>query len=550
MSFGQTAIHVDPKNAAKERSRERADVLGREMVELTAHISAAEARFFELLAEFDREELWRCLGCHSAAQWLMWQCGLGEVAARERVRVARALEKLPKINAAFRRGELSYSKVRELTRAARSETEDALLRLALHGTAAQVQRVVALHCRAERVSGAAEAVEAYRRRYVRYRHDDDGTVVIEARLPVEIGEVVMRAIDAAVEVLYRDAAAAKETESHAPSGSVAGPEAAASSRDGVAGEIGAVDSSMDRAETEGDVSAGTAGRNGETLAFDDVENTNDDDVESTTEVPAGTLAGDDGETGGPEPLAARRADGLRLVAESFLSAPAGARIDTTADRYQVVVHIDQALLSGAGQSRAFANDSPEEHHASRPFPLSELENGRAIAVETARRLACDATLVGIVEDANGEPLSVGRRTRAISPALRRALRARDGGCRFPGCGRSRFTHGHHVVHWANGGETSVKNVLTLCTFHHTLVHEGGYSVRRLDDGSFAFFSPEGERLPETGRRDPRTAEALRRAADGGRVTLLELDLIGPTSTWAARSALTGLKRLDRDGYRC
>src|SRR5690606_20497454 len=112
--------------------------------------SAAEARFFELLAEFDREELWRCLGCHSAAHWLTWQCGFGDVAARERVRVARALEKLPEIRAAFRRGELSYSKVRELTRVARPETERALLQLALRGTAEQVQRVVALHRRAER----------------------------------------------------------------------------------------------------------------------------------------------------------------------------------------------------------------------------------------------------------------------------------------------------------------------------------------------------------------------------------------------------------------
>ncbi|HEX6993157.1 MAG TPA: DUF222 domain-containing protein [Gammaproteobacteria bacterium] len=351
MSFNPAPIRVDPKEAARERTRERADVLGREMVELTAHISAAEARFFELLAEFDREEPWRCLGCHSAAHWLMWQCGLGEVAARKRVRVGRALEKLPKISAAFRRGELSYSKVRELTRVARPETEDGLLHLALRGSAAQVQRVVALHCRAQRVSTAAEAVEQYRRRYVRYRYDDDGTVVIEARVPAKIGAVVIRAIDAAVEVLHRDSAAAKDTENHVPSGPVADPEAAASSRDCVeAGKIAAVVSSTDRSETEGDVSAGTPGRDAGTSALDDLENTTDDGVESTTQVPAGTLAGDHGEPCGPEPLAARRADGLRLIAESFLSAPANGRVDTTADRYQVVVHIDQALLSGAGQS--------------------------------------------------------------------------------------------------------------------------------------------------------------------------------------------------------
>lgn len=183
------------------------------------------------------------------------------------------------------------------------------------------------------------------------------------------------------------------------------------------------------------------------------------------------------------------------------------------------MHIDQTLLAGARTSERSAGDLLESH-AGR---LCELEDGRALAVETARRLACDATLVGIVDGANGEPLNVGRRTRAISPALRRALRARDGGCRFPGCGRTRFTEGHHVVHWADGGETSLRNLLTLCTFHHTLFHEGGYSIRRLDDGTFAFFSPDGERLPETGRLDPRTAEVLRRAADCGRVTLRDFD---------------------------
>src|SRR5690606_38262436 len=137
--------------SAANHGRQRAEALGREMVELTAHISAAEARFFELLVEFDRDELWRCCGCHSAVHWLTWQCGLGEVAARERVRVARALETVPKINAAFRRGELSYSKVRELTRVAEPNSEDALLEVALHGTAAHVQKVVARQRRAERL---------------------------------------------------------------------------------------------------------------------------------------------------------------------------------------------------------------------------------------------------------------------------------------------------------------------------------------------------------------------------------------------------------------
>ena len=87
-------------------------------------------------------------------------------------------------------------------------------------------------------------------------------------------------------------------------------------------------------------------------------------------------------------------------------------------------------------------------------------------------------------------LDVGRRTRSISPALRRGLEVRDGGCRFPGCGL-RFTEGHHIRHWADGGETSLSNALLLCRFHHRLVHEGGWTVRWWGEGRPVFFDPAG-----------------------------------------------------------
>src|SRR5690606_33848231 len=466
--FGVERKEMNRVSSPDQHARERADTLCREMVELTAHISAAEARFFELLADFDRNEYWRCLGCHSAAQWLTWQCGFGEVAARERVRVARALEKLPEISAAFRRGAISYSKVRELTRAAQPETENALLHVALHGTAAHVQRVVAQHCRAEQLSASAEAISQFRRRYVRYRYDDDGMVLIEARLPVEVGEVVIRAIDAAVEVLYREAASGSpagadsnqiETKRDVPAGtptngSVGGKEAddnveAAAEFPAetlAAAELGG-GPTVRSIEAQADVPA-------ETRSRDRIERARRLDQKASTpgiespDVSAGTDGGrlsligigpvDQGSPGASglaqssdeasdtqtelEPLAARRADGLRLLADSFLSAPTAGRVDTSADRYQVVVHIDQALLCGAVKSCLASGESNSTS--------CELDDGRALAVETARRLAGDATLVGIVEDENGEPLNVGRRTRAISPALRRALRARDGGCRF------------------------------------------------------------------------------------------------------------------------
>jgi hypothetical protein len=107
---------------------------------------------------------------------------------------------------------------------------------------------------------------------------------------------------------------------------------------------------------------------------------------------------------------------------------------------------------------------------------AELEDGTRVSAETCRRVACDASVVTVSHDADGSVLDVGRSTRTISPALRRALNVRDRGCRFPGCGL-RFTDAHHMRHWADGGETSLANCLLLCPYHHTLVHEGGWRVQ-------------------------------------------------------------------------
>ena len=136
-------------------------------------------------------------------------------------------------------------------------------------------------------------------------------------------------------------------------------------------------------------------------------------------------------------------------------------------------------------------DVPESSGAS-------LEHGGSVAVETARRLGCDGALLGVVKGARGEPLAVGRRTRAVPPAIRRALRIRDGGCRFPGCDRTRYAHAHHIRHWADGGETSLDNLVTLCSQHHRLVHEGGYGVR-VKEGEIQFTRPDGRVMPAAGR---------------------------------------------------
>jgi hypothetical protein len=182
---------------------------------------------------------------------------------------------------------------------------------------------------------------------------------------------------------------------------------------------------------------------------------------------------------------ARRVEALSRMAESFLAN--GPAEHAGGDRQQIVVHIDAQTL--------------KHDHAGR----CELEHGPAMAAETARRLACDASLIAIIENEKGEPLNVGRKTRTIPPAIRRALNSRDIGCRFPGCTFTRYVDGHHIKHWAQGGETKLSNLVTLCRFHHRQVHEGRVIVAGLDDGAFRFTRPDGRSfdssMPATARWD-------------------------------------------------
>jgi len=101
-------------------------------------------------------------------------------------------------------------------------------------------------------------------------------------------------------------------------------------------------------------------------------------------------------------------------------------------------------------------------------------------------------VVPLIESDQGEPLNVGRKTRTISPALRRALNARDRGCRFPGCCNTRYLDAHHIQHWADGGETKPANLALMCRFHHRLVHEGRVRIEVLDDGALRFVRPNGQ----------------------------------------------------------
>jgi hypothetical protein len=175
----------------------------------------------------------------------------------------------------------------------------------------------------------------------------------------------------------------------------------------------------------------------------------------------------------------KRADALAVIFESFMAH--GAEAMTGGERHQVVVHVSAETLQSQGGHQC------------------EIEDGPAIAAETARRVACDASVVSIVENEKGEPLSVGRKTRTIPPALQRALNARDKGCRFPGCTHKKYTNAHHIQHWAKGGETKMSNLVTLCRFHHRKVHEGQVIVQVLDDGAIRFLQPNGESFDSPSR---------------------------------------------------
>ncbi len=173
-----------------------------------------------------------------------------------------------------------------------------------------------------------------------------------------------------------------------------------------------------------------------------------------------------------ESFRAQQADALVNIARDSLVENASGRT-SSADAYQVVVHVDQSALTQ--------------------------DTGRSdLPVETVKRLTCDGSVVAMFENAEGEPLSVGRKQRTVTTAIKRALESRDGGCTFPGCNHKRFVDAHHVMHWAEGGSTSVDNLLLLCDRHHRLVHEGQFLIRKDVNDRWYFCRPDGRAIPECG----------------------------------------------------
>jgi hypothetical protein len=366
------------------------DDLDRAIVSLAARLNAVTHDFLILVRRFDERAGWLSWGFETCADWLHWRCDLSLSAAREKVRVAHALKTLPGIAIDFARGELSYSKVRALTRVANRDNEDALLGFARRTTAARVEE----RCRELRCGTAAstdEALRAITRRSLHLRRDAErGTVTITVELPIETADLIDKALDRAVEA-------------------------------------------------------------------------------TATEMPEFA----------EESWSAQRADALVAMAKAYLgngdNGEQGKSATGMPDHYQVVVHVDESALRG-GVGRA------------------------SLPIESVRRIGCDASRMLLVEDAQGEPLTIGRKSRVVPQAIKRALWARDKGCRFPGCGRRHFVDAHHVKHWSAGGETCLGNLMLLCSKHHTLVHEGAFRIEKDYQDRWFFRRPDGRAVPTCGYR--------------------------------------------------
>jgi Domain of unknown function (DUF222)/HNH endonuclease len=363
-----------------------------EIVGWNAQLSAATCRWLLFVGEFDRRQAWEAWECHNCAHYLDWICGVDRRTAREHVRVARVLRDLPVIRAAFSVGDLSYAKVRAITRVATPENEATLVDWARHSTASQLERIVRSYRSALRNEELQDVNDRHADRYARWHWEDDGSLIVSARLDPEAGAQFIAAVEAMMTAEHSGSAEPPPTLQECPD--------------------------------------------------------------------------------------ARRADALVALAESAMAA--GAAEGVVRQVPEVVVHVDVSVL---------ADDDPDG--------CCQLDDGPTLAPETARRLACDAKLVTIIEGPDGNPLNVGRRHRRPPSALRRALAARDGCCQFPGCGSRRHLHVHHVRHWARGGETAIENVVLLCSKHHRAVHEGGDICRARADGTGVEFLASTPPIPVT-----------------------------------------------------
>ncbi|SCX38114.1 HNH endonuclease [Klenkia marina] len=433
-------------------------------------ISAATAAWLVLVAEFDRRRGWAVPGVSSCAHWLSWQCGISPGTARDHVRLARALPSLPRVTEQLAGGAISFAKARAIARVADADTEEVLLRVAEHCTAAQLEKVVA----------------GWRR--------SDETQTRGARLRSEVAGEEARAA-ALADGASEDAAAAAGREAAAAVWLDAWPDGADPTRPVPQWEQrfdwhdegdGSVTLRLRLAAEDAAELVAAVEHRAEVLSRRErIARNGSTEVDSAPLDWSGWVAGDDlsddrAAGRGQEVAAARRArvSVARTSALIDLARAGAGAVDTRPGdpaRREVVVRVDAAVLAddaAAGQAT--------------------LDGVAALSPAQARRLACDAALtVVLVED--GQVLACGRTRRFATTAHRRVLLLRDGGCARPACPETRpeRLHAHHVVPWLTGGRTDVDNLVLLCDRCHGLVHDLDLTLRRTPHGPLSAWTSDG-----------------------------------------------------------
>ncbi|PCJ49736.1 MAG: hypothetical protein COA74_04595 [Gammaproteobacteria bacterium] len=443
MSIHQSALAALSSN---ENHTQTNDELANEITLLAGKINAATYQFLKLIAQFDSRDAWSGEGVKSCAHWLSWKCGIAIGAAREKVRVANCLLKLPETNKAFENGEISYSKVRAMTRIATNENESFMLMIARHGSASHMEQLVRKSqtvVNRQQQSSSKKASQEQLRSMTSFQ-DDDGMWNIHTKLPSEVGALVVKAINAilADETSQRLKAKTKSVSAETCSDSK-------STKDSISGEVLSENPSFPQ----------------------------------------------------------KRADALATMAEHYLASAenaTGTHYLSGNERTQVMLHVDINTLQQHSSQECCSANSPTNKHKKH----CNLDNKHWLTPETAKRLACDASLVTVLEDSKGNVLNIGRRSRVIPPHIQRALSLRDSGCQFPGCCTNQYLDAHHIKHWADGGETKMDNLLMLCRFHHRELHKGVFSIRSTSSG-MKFKSSKGKvikqaifpQFPKTSRAD-------------------------------------------------
>jgi hypothetical protein len=417
-----------------------------ELATLSSHLDAATYRQLVLIRQLDESGHWVKAGATTCAAWLSWRIGMNENAARERLRIAHALRDLPKVADAMRTGTLSYSKVRAIVRVATPQMEERLLEYARYTTASQLERI----CRGvrrqqlldteedESLDEAERLRRAFDARDLFLRARGDGTVQVVVTLMPDEAQRVFIAVETTRDAMREECPSLPPTYADA--------------------FVRLVDVGFEEATVE--------------LVNDPAAATNHS-AESNLDATNHSAESNLDASHSAESNFAANENAAGLSAESTPTARRTKKV-SGGDTQRVLIQLAPHLLSDG--------------------LVANLDDGTWIAPETWRRVACDCALDLVKVDEAGSVLDVGRRTRTIPPALTRALDVRDAGrCRFPGCNHRRFLDRHHIEHWSNDGETKLDNLLTLCSAHHRLVHEGGWAVE-LDGDEARFFRPDGTPL--------------------------------------------------------